>query len=299
MRNFVFFTIFIMCFFSANSRDVLDFPNLSGNSIKNTKNRLLSGDDIFYGIYYYGGINFNKKIYWKSLNNFFSYYNEINKNNLIKPLGDDFYFKNNFSHGFEFFIMSMTLGVTFSKLKGSTNSILLNGDQRVIDVDLNTYTYNFDIVIPIAGFFGFGLVWGYTQYKGEFSSGYKYKFNEYISYAEDRYFNGIYSVFSTGNFNIGGRFNINLKYVNIVFELQKYVYLYMDKVSEEQTLQLLPLHDKLHSTQTGQGIYSDGYFRKEFPFAPDPETGYNNLYKYPQGWHFTVKIGVGISNVHD
>ncbi len=252
-------------------------------------------DDMLFGFYYYGGINFNKKQQWSSLQNFFNYYNNTYKNSLIKPLGDDFYFKNSFTHGFEFIIMALNAGIHFSKLQGSTYSILQNGNERHIDIDFKTFQFNSDIVAPIEKIFGIGAVLGFIQHRGEFYSGYKYKFNGYISYAEDKELNGIYSIESSA-LVLGGRININLKFVNIVFRCQRNI----SFKTEEESYKLLPLRDNLSFTQSsGIGLFDDGEFRENFPYAPDPKTSYNNLYKYPQNWYFTIQIGIGISNAFD
>ncbi|GIV44210.1 MAG: hypothetical protein KatS3mg035_1333 [Bacteroidia bacterium] len=239
-------------------------------------------------------MNIPHKIQWESLENFFQYYNQTVQPNLLEPLGNNLKYKAAFSHGIEFFIQVLTMNILWSKVKAQTTATLKNQDQRIIDLDFTHINFGFDIVMPIQRIFGIGVVMGLHQLKGEFSSGYKYHQNGYISYAQDKVFNGIYSTRSTAEFNYGARINLNFKFVTLVLKAQK-----MISSKDSQTQKLLPLYDKLSSTATGGNYYSDGEIPQNFSFAPNPNTNYKNLYKLPSGWIFSVSIGIGITNLHD
>lgn len=249
--------------------------------------------DVYVGFYYLLGMNFpSRSVNWTSLQYFIDDYNKTYQAQLVQPLNVDY--KTSFAHGVEFFVQVLTMNVLWSKLNGQAIAKFQNGDERVIDLKLRNFSFGWDLVIPIKKIVGIGGVMCLNQFKGEVMSGYKYHQNGYVSYAQDKPYNGIYSLRSKFAMGFGGRINLNFKFVTLVFRAQKIL-----NKKPSQTDNLLPLYDKLTSTASGGSYYTDGDIPQNFSFAPDPNTGQNNLINQPHGWFFSVFLGIGISNLHD
>lgn len=249
--------------------------------------------DVYAGIYYLMGMNIpTRSVSWTSLQYFIEDYNKTYQAQLIQPLNIDY--KSSFAHGAEFFIQALTMNVLWSKLNGQGIAKFQNGDERVIDLKLRNFSFGWDLVIPIKKVVGIGGVMSLNQFKGEMMSGYKYHQNGYVSYAQDKPYNGIYSLRSKFAMGFGGRINLNFKFVTLVLRAQNIL-----NKKPSQTDKLSPLYDKLSSTATGGSDYTDGNIPQNFSFAPDPNTGEKNLINQPHGWFFSVFLGIGITNLHD
>lgn len=251
---------------------------------------------IYWGIFYMPGLNVSF-MRWASLENFINYHNTYYSNILSEPLPLDYSFKPAFIHGFEANIMALTLNTLWTKTVADMRATFTNGNQRIINIDYNTFQMGFDLEIPIR-IIRFGLCNGLMMHWGEFSSGYKYADlgDNYISYAQDQPMNGIYSTPRTFKYMLGGRLGVTWKFLKFVFKAQHVFQ------GDDETFYLIPSYDKLQSTVPGFAYYSDGEIPKHFNYAPQDMSNLNQhteLINYPHGWFITFQLGIGFTNKFD
>ncbi len=240
-----------------------------------------------------GGIQFQGKMHWPSMDRFIDSYNSCLSDQLRDPVP---YLRltPGYLWGVEAQYGALQVGYTRSDATATARAYLLNGEMREFELDSRFNEFYFTIVYPSNGF-DLGFIMGTAIHKGVLMSSYSYK-DGTTSFAEDKPLNGVYDLGSHAGITLGPRMDLGFKWVKLSFRWE-YQGVWGKKAME--TVGYADGYRDNFMTNVGPanlGEFSDGVTHIFLPEDWNDQNNYNAFHegsrpgvKYGYaGWRFTL-----------
>jgi hypothetical protein len=240
-----------------------------------------------------GGVQFQGRLKWPSMERFIDSYNACLADQLREPvpylqLGPGYLWGVEGQYG------ALQLGYTHSDASAASTAHLLNGEQRLFELNSHFNEFYMTIAYPSNGF-DIGFICGTAIHRGELLSSFIYK-DGTESFGEDKALNGVYDLGSHAGITMGPRIDLGFKWVKLSFRFE------YQGVFGKKSLQTQGVGDGYQDFfmsnvgTSNPGVFNDGTTHIYLPEDWNDQNNYNAYYLGTRpgvkfgyaGWRFTL-----------